>query len=506
MNDDALIEPLDVHNQRLLACVAPDRWHNPDPAPLYDLVVIGGGTAGLVCAAGAAGLGARVALAERGLLGGDCLNTGCVPSKALLRAARAVHEARAVASSGVSMTPRVDFAAVMSGVRARRADLAHHDSAARLASIGVHVFFGEASFTGPRTVAVAGRVLRFRRAVVATGGRPSVPPVLGLAGVPYLTSESLFELTEQPRALLVIGGGPIGCEMAHAFALLGSAVTIVEAGPRLLPREDADASAIIGRCLERDGVRIHTDTTVANVTRSGDRVTLQMTPGLKLRRGDTAEAVGDVLLVATGRTPNVEGLNLEGALVAHDANGVAVDDRLRSSNRRIYAAGDVCSPFRFTHAADALARIVIQNALFPGRRRASALVIPWSTYTFPEVAHVGLAPAEAIRAGGQAITVPLADVDRAVIDGESDGFLRIHHRGGRIIAATLVAPRAGELIGYIASVMRRRGSLGDLSDEIFPYPTLADALRKAGDAYRRTRLTPRVRSLLRRYFALTRRM
>ena len=482
MNDNTLIQPLDGHNQRLLAHVHPESWRNPQPASLYDLVVIGGGTAGLVCAAGAAGLGARVALVERGLLGGDCLNTGCVPSKALLRAARAAHEARAGAGVGVTLTPQVDFAAVMIGVRARRADLAHHDSAARLTSLGVHVFFGDASFTGPRTIAVAGCALRFRRAVVATGGRPAVPPVPGLSEVPYLTSENVFELTEQPRTLLVIGGGPIGCEMAQAFALLGTTVTLIEAGPRLLPREDADASAIITRRLERDGVRIATD-----ATWSGD-------------------LVADAVLVATGRSPNVAGLNLEAAGVRHGVGGVHVDDRLRSSNRRIYAAGDVCSQFQFTHAADAMARIVIQNALFHGRRRASALVIPWSTYTCPEVAHVGLPPLEAAQAGGEAVTVPLADVDRAVIDGESDGFLRVHHQGGRIIAATLVAPHAGELIGYIASVMRRGGSLGDLSSEIFPYPTLGDALRKAGDAYRRTRLTPRVRSILQRYLALVRRV
>jgi pyruvate/2-oxoglutarate dehydrogenase complex dihydrolipoamide dehydrogenase (E3) component len=492
-------------DERLRAQVCPEGWRNPDPAPLYDLVVIGGGTAGLVCAAGAAGLGARVALVERGLLGGDCLNTGCVPSKALLRAARAVHEARAGAGAGVTTTPHVNFAAVMNSVRARRADLAHHDSAARLASIGVDVFFGDASFTGRRTIAVTGRALRFRRAVVATGGRPSIPLVPGLSGVPYLTSENVFDLTEQPRALLVIGAGPIGCELAQAFALLGTTVTLIEAGPRLLPREDADAADIIARRLERDGVRIATDVAIANVTRSGDRVAMRLTPGLKARRDDSTGAVGDSVLVATGRSPNVDGLNLEGAGVKHGAAGVDVDDRLRSSNRRVYAAGDVCSPFHFTHAADAMARIVIQNALFYGRRRASALVIPWSTYTFPEVAHVGVPAGEAARAGAEPITVRLADVDRAVIDGESDGFLRVHHQGGRIIAATLVAPRAGELIGYIASVMRRRGSLGDFSSEIFPYPTLADALRKAGDAYQRTRLTARVQAILRGYFRLVRR-
>ena len=487
MNDD----------ERLRAQVSPEGWRNPDPLSLYDLVVIGGGTAGLVCAAGAAGLGARVALVERGLLGGDCLNTGCVPSKALLRAARAVHEARAGAGAGVTMTPRVDFAAVMRSVRARRADLAHHDSAARLASIGVHVFFGDASFTGPRAVAVAGRVLKFRRAVVATGGRPSIPPIPGLSGTPYLTSENIFDLTEQPRALLVIGGGPIGCEMAQAFALLGTTVTLIEAGPRVLSNEDPDAAAIVARHLAADGVRLMTGAAIRDIAQTANQVTAAI---------DTARIPADALLVATGRSPNVDGLNLEGAGVTHGAAGVDVDDRLRSSNRRIYAAGDVCSPFQFTHAADAMARIVIQNALFHGRRRASALVIPWSTYTFPEVAHVGLPAVEAAQADGEPMTIQLGDVDRAVIDGEPDGFLRVHHQSGRIIAATLVAPHAGELIGYIASVMRRRGSLGDFSSEIFPYPTLADALRKAGDAYQRTRLTPRVRSILQRYFALTRRM
>ena len=528
VNDDA---------QRLRAHVRPDNWQNPEPAALYDLVVMGGGTAGLVCAAGAAGLGARVALVERGLLGGDCLNTGCVPSKALLRAARSVREAQTSAGLGVTMTPVVDFATVMGTVRTRRAELAHHDSAVRLTSLGVDVFFGDASFTGPRAIGVAGRALRFRRAVVATGARPSVPTIPGLFTVPYLTSESLFEIREQPRSLLVIGGGPIGCEMAQAFALLGTAVTLVEAGPRILPREDADAADIIARRLDQDGVRMATGATITSVTMSGDRVAVQMTPGLKpprfdsagsaisagkaLRTGTTnrdrggpgedddpaaAELTVDAVLVVTGRSPNVDGLNLEGAGIAHGAHGVDVDDGLRTSNRRVYAAGDICSRFQFTHAADAMARVVIQNALFGGRRRASALVIPWSTYTCPEVAHVGLTAVEAAQAGGEPITVALTDVDRAVIDGEADGFLRIHHLRGRVIAATLVAPRAGELIGYIASLMRRRGSIGDLSSEIFPYPTLADALRKAGDAYRRTRLTPRVRSVLRRYFALRRGM
>jgi pyruvate/2-oxoglutarate dehydrogenase complex dihydrolipoamide dehydrogenase (E3) component len=471
-------------DERLLAHVRPEGWRNPEPAPLYDLVVIGGGTAGLVCAAGAAGLGARVAIVERARLGGDCLNTGCVPSKALLRAARAVHEANHAASAGVAMTPRVDFAAVMASVRARRADLAPNDSAQRLTSIGAHVFLGEASFAGPRRIVVDGRELSFHRAVIATGSRPAVPAIPGLSNLPYLTSENVFDLREQPRSLLLLGGGPIGCELAQAFALLGTAVTLVETAPRLLPREDRDAAAIVTRRLAADGVRVMTGASVEPK---------------ELR---AAEAV----LVAVGRSPNTDGLSLDAAGVTSTARGVTVDDRLRTSNRRIYAAGDVCSSYQFTHAADAMARIVIQNALFHGRRRASALVIPWATYTFPEVAHVGPPPDVASQLGTESLTVPLADVDRAVIEADADGFLRIHHRRGRIIAATLVAPHAGELIGQIASLMRRGGSVAEFSGDIFPYPTAADVLRKAGDAYRRTQLTPRIRALLSRYFAVTRRM
>jgi pyruvate/2-oxoglutarate dehydrogenase complex dihydrolipoamide dehydrogenase (E3) component len=471
------------HDQRLIDQVRPPGWRNPEPAPLYDLVVIGGGTAGLVCAAGAAGLGARVAIIERNRLGGDCLNTGCVPSKALLRAARAVHAARAATDAGVGMAPQVDFAAVMEYVRARRADLAHHDSAERLTSLGVHVFLAQASFTGPTRVAADGRELRFRRAVVATGSRPTIPSIPGLSGLPYLTSENVFDLRAQPRSLLVIGGGPIGCELGQAFALLGTAVTLVESEPRLLPREDRDAAAIVTRRLTADGVRVRTGEVVG-----------------------TQDLQTDAVLVAVGRSPNIEGLNLDAAGIVHSERGVTVDDRLRTANHRIFAAGDICSSYQFTHAADAMARIVIQNALFHGRRRASALVIPWATYTFPEVAHVGAPPDEASRLGAETLTVPLGEVDRAVIDAASDGFLRIHHRGGRVIAATLVAQHASELIGQIASLVRRGGSVAEFSGDIFPYPTVADVLRKAGDAYRRTQLTPRIRSLLGKYFAVTRRL
>ena len=483
-------------NERLLAQVRPPGWRNPDPWPMYDLVVVGGGAAGLVCATGAAGLGARVALVERSRLGGDCLNTGCVPSKALISAARAVREARLAAGSGVTAAPpRVDFPEVMRAVRARRADLAPHDSAVRLTSRGVHVFFGAASFSGPRAVVVGEQTLRFRRALIASGGRPSAPAVPGLSGVGYLTSDTLFEMAEQPQRLLVIGGGPTGCEIAQAFALLGTAVTLVEAGPRILPREDAEAADIVARQLVGDGVRLLIDTRIREV---------REVAGAIIADCDAGQVSADTVLVAVGRVPNVEGLNLAQANIRHGLDGVVVDDRLRTSNHRVYAAGDVCSSLKFTHAADAMARVVIRNALFQGRQRASALVIPWCTYTYPELAHVGITAAEAMRLGAAQITIPWTDVDRAVIDRVPEGFLRVHHHAGRVVAATIVGTQAGELIGYLASLLRRGGRLGELSHEIVPYPTLADAVRQAGDHYRRSRLTPRVLSLLRGYFALRR--
>jgi pyruvate/2-oxoglutarate dehydrogenase complex dihydrolipoamide dehydrogenase (E3) component len=463
----------------------------------YDLVVIGGGTAGLVTAMGAAGLGARVALIERALLGGDCLNVGCVPSKALLRSARAAREARWGSALGVTAPAvHVEFGAVMARMRARRADIAPHDSAARLAAAGVHVFLGSAAFSDARHASVNGRRLRFRRAVIATGGRPTAPPIPGLAEAGYLTNETVFNLTERPRRLLVLGAGPIGCELAQAFALFGSQVTMVDVAPRVLPREDPDAAAIVARRLEVDGVRVEPGITLERVQRDHDSVRAAW-----IRGEQRGESVVDAVLVAAGRAPNVEDLNLDAAGIRAGRQGIEVDDRLRTSNPRVYAAGDIASPYQFTHAADAAARLVIQNALFFGRRRASALVIPWCTYTSPELAHVGITADEARQRSLATITIPLDDVDRAVVDEATDGFLRVHHERGRIRGCTIVAPDAGDLIGLVSHVMRTGGALSDLSATVFPYPTYAEALRKAGDVYQRGRLTPAARGWFRRYFA-----
>ena len=445
---------------------------------MYDLVVLGGGTAGLVCAVGAAGLGARVALVERALLGGDCLHTGCVPSKALLRAARAVLESRGGAAVGVRGPVDVDFSEVMTHVRAARLALAPNDSAQRLTSLGVDVFFGSATFSSPRSVVVDGTALNFRRAVIATGSRPNHQPPgdhhpSDAPTANQYTTDTILELTALPERLLIVGAGPSGCELAQAFALLGSNVTLADVHPHILMSEDPDAAAVVARSLERCGVT--------------------------MRLGKTANPnPSDTVLWATGRRPSIEGLRLEAAGIRAGDDGVAVDDYLRTTNRRVFAAGDVCSRYRFTHAADAMARIVIANALFFGRQRVSALVIPRCIYTLPELAAVG-------ERTGEVITVSLEDVDRAVLESAGEGLLRVWHSAGRIRGASVVAPHAGEIIGIVVALLRRDGTLSDLANTVFPYPTLSAALRRAGDMYRRGLLTPWRRRILRTYFATRRR-
>ena len=500
MSGQHLTEPeLDEHDRRLARLVRPPDYRNPTPAAKYDLVVIGGGTAGLVCAAGAAGLGARVALIERSRLGGDCLNTGCVPSKAMLRSARVVAESHRGTALGVQASAQVDFSAVMARLRARRADLAPADSAERFAALGVDVFFGAASFSGPRSVLVdsgQGKTdLRFRKAVIATGSRPIVPDIPGLAGTPFLTNETVFDLSTQPRGIVVIGAGASGCELAQAFARLGTRVTLIESGSRVLPRDDRDAAAIVEASLRADGVDVLLGTQVTAVRSAEGQFVVE-------HGGRTTSA--DALLIATGRAPRVEDLGLDSAGVAYGRDGITVDDRLRTSNSRIFAAGDVCSRYKFTHAADAMARIVVRNALFFGRARMSSLVIPWCTFTSPEVARVWEAGDDAAASGAEAVTIPLSTVDRAVVDDATDGFVRIHHRKGRIVGATIVAPDAGDLVSAIVVAMQYGGSLGDLSSAVFPYPTVSIALRQAGDAYRRSALTPTVRNALRYYFQVLR--
>lgn len=502
----AALQPWDEHNQALARQVHPPDWVTPTPTGRYNLVVIGAGTAGLVTAAGAAGLGAKVALVERELMGGDCLNVGCVPSKGLIRAARAAADVRDAAAFGVAVPggSRVDFPAVMERMRRLRAQISPADSAARFRGLGVDVFLGPGRFADPETVEVAGQRLRFKRAVVATGARAAAPLIPGLTEAGYLTNETVFSLTALPRRLAVIGGGPIGCELSQAFARFGATVTLFEAGPHILSREDPEAAERVQRALRRDGVRLTLGCAITRVeARDGERI-------LHLECGGRTETVAaDAILVGVGRAPNLEGLNLEGVGVAYDPRkGVVVNDRLQTTNPRIYAAGDVCSQYKFTHHADFQARIVIQNSLFLGRARASALTVPWCTYTDPEIAHVGLYAREAEAQGIPIRTFvqEFAEVDRAILDGEAEGLVKVHVRAGtdRILGATIVARHAGEMLPALTMAITQKIGLGRIARVIHTYPTQAEAIRKLGDQYSRTRLTPRVQGLFRRWLAWSR--
>jgi pyruvate/2-oxoglutarate dehydrogenase complex dihydrolipoamide dehydrogenase (E3) component len=492
-----VLSPDDRHNRTLVERVHPPSWRNPAPAGRYHLVVIGAGTAGLVAAVGAAGLGARVAIVERHLMGGDCLNYGCVPSKALVRAARAAADIRAAHHLGLRIgSVDVDFEAVMTRMRLLRAELAAKDSAARLTSLGIDVFLGHARFVARDTVDVEGRRLRFARAVIATGSRVVPPPIPGLTENSYLTHETVFSLTTLPSSFIIIGAGSVGCELAQAFRRFGSQVTLVETESWVLPREDADASRVVEESFAHEGIRLVHGAQVARVEHesgsSDRRVVVRGTQEDVLR----AEA----LLVTGGQAPNVEGLDLDRADVRWDERGVVVDDRLRTTNPRVWAAGDVASPFKFTHAADAMARIVVRNSLFLGRKQMSALTIPRATYTDPEVAHVGLTAAEAARRSDvRTFTEPLEHVDRAVIDATPKGFARIHvDSRGRILGATAVAAHAGELIGEMSLAISARVSVDALLQTVHAYPTESEVWRKLADQWNRARLTPPVRSLLER--------
>jgi pyruvate/2-oxoglutarate dehydrogenase complex dihydrolipoamide dehydrogenase (E3) component len=497
---------MSAHDRDLVANVHPPDWVNPEPVSRYNLVVIGAGTAGLVTAAGAAGLGAKVALVERHLMGGDCLNVGCVPSKGVIRAARAAADVRDAHRFGVRVPDGVDvdFAAAMERMREMRARISRNDSAERFRDLGVDVFLGEARFAGHDVVEIDGTRLKFKSAVIATGARAIVPPIEGVEHAGVLTNETVFDLTELPRRFMVVGGGPLGLELAQAFARLGSEVTVVEMLDQFLPREDPDAAGILARALDRDGVRLHLGSQVTRIeTDGGTRRVHVTTPD-----GDQNFDV-DHILMGVGRAPNVEGLGLEEVGVEFDRRtGVKVDDRLRTTNKRIFAAGDVAIPFQFTHTADFSARIVIQNALFMGRKKLSALTVPWTTYTDPEVAHVGIYEKEA-RARGIAVTtfeVPFNDVDRAILDGEEEGFVKIHVREGtdKILGATIVARHAGEMISEISLAMVHRVGLRSIAPVMHPYPTQAEAIRKAADAYNKTRLTPGIKNLFTRWLTWTR--
>jgi pyruvate/2-oxoglutarate dehydrogenase complex dihydrolipoamide dehydrogenase (E3) component len=503
MTEPLEVLPFDVHNRELVQNVHPPAWVNPTPAPIYNLVAIGAGAAGLVSSAGTAGLGGKAALIERAFLGGDCLNVGCVPSKALIRAARAAADVRDAGNFGVVVPPgvAVNFPAVMERIRRLRASISPNDSAERFRNLGVDVFLGSGRFTGRNSIEVEGQTLHFRKAVITAGARASQLPIPGLADVGYLTNETVFSLTELPRRLAVIGAGPIGCELAQCFARFGAKVTLLEVASRIMPLEDAQAVEQLEKALHRDGVEIIASCSIRQVVKEGGNKVLRYTAG-----NQEGELRADEILVGGGRTPNVDGLNLDVAGVAYDdKTGVHVNDYLQTSNPNIYAAGDICSRFKFTHAADAMARLVLKNALFFRTARVSALTIPWCTYTDPEIAHVGLYEHEAAERGIPITTVvqEFRDLDRAVLDGETDGFCKVHFhkKKGTIQGATLVARHAGDMIAELTLAMTAGLKFGAIVNTIHPYPTQAEAIRKAADAYNRTRLTPFVKWLLQKWLA-----
>jgi pyruvate/2-oxoglutarate dehydrogenase complex dihydrolipoamide dehydrogenase (E3) component len=449
----------------------------------YNVVVIGAGSGGLVVAAGAAGLGAKAALVEKHRMGGDCLNTGCVPSKALLHAAKA----------------GMRFPAAMGHVRAVQGRIAPHDSVERFTGLGVDVRLGAARLRNAHEVEVegSGEVLRGRHIVIATGSRPRIPSVPGLVEAGFHTNETIFEIETLPRSLLVLGGGPIGVELGQAFARLGSSVTIVNDGEHLLPREDPDAASVLTARLRSEGIVVLDRFRVERVeTEDGRTIVLAASVDGRESRSFEVESI----LVAAGRQPNVEGLNLEGVGVAFDGRGVRTDDTGRTSVRNIWAVGDVTGPYLFTHWAGHQARTVVRNILFPFTARADRDNVPWVTYTEPEIARVGCNETEA-RAKGiehSVFRVDFSGNDRALADETHEGFFSkvLADRGGKVLGATIVHPRAGDLIGELVLAKKHGITLSQLSATIHPYPSLSEIHRAAGDAYVRTRLSPGSRARL----------
>ena len=510
-----LMLPNDEHNQQLVQNVHPSNWVNPEPTSRYNIVVIGAGTAGLITAVVAAGLGAKVALIEKHLMGGDCLNVGCVPSKGIIRAARAWADLRNAEEFGLHIPPGVkyDFGAVMARMRKLRARISHNDSVHRYTKLGVDVYIGNGRFTGGNTIQVEGpagnRTLNFTKAAVCTGARASSLPIPGLKEAGYLTNETVFSLTELPQRIGVIGAGPLGCEMAQSFARFGSQVYLIEAQHGIMPNEDRDAAEIVEQQMLRDGVKLlccGRDLKVQK-TDAGKRLTVDS-------HGQQYDVMVDEILVGIGRTPNVEGIGLEAVAVEYDKNGIKVNERLQATNPRIFAAGDICSKYKFTHAADAMAQVVIQNALFPhplgfGYATMDSLIMPWCTFTEPEIAHVGMYEADAKAKGleVETYTFKLDEVDRAILDGEDEGFARVHIQKGsdKILGATIVAAHAGDMIGEFSVAMKAGGGAKTIAGTIHPYPTQAEVNKKVVNLWRKAHFTPRTKNLLMKLFAWMRR-
>lgn len=466
---------------------------------IYNVVVIGAGTAGLVTAAGTAGLGGRVALIERNKMGGDCLNFGCVPSKALISSARLIDKIRRADAWGLrQMEAQFDFNEVFATMRERRAQIAPNDSQERFESLGVDVFRGQAKFESADSVKVGDQILRAKNFVIATGTRTDVPQIDGIDSVPYFTNETIFdELKSKPESLIVLGGGPIGCELGQTFNRLGVRTTIVQRGPRLLPREDLEVSEFLEKQLTAEGISIVTSAE-AKAVRSDGGITMS----ISRKDGIATEISAAALLVCSGRRPNIEGLGLDAIGVETGERGVLVNNYLQTSHPHIYAAGDIAGPFLFTHMADVQARVVVRNILMPLqllRQKIDYAVVPWCTYVDPEIASVGLNETTARKreVAYDLIRQEIKEVDRAVVEREENGFVRILVAKGtdKILGATLVCENAGDLLHEFVLAMKYGIGLGKISATTHAYPTFAELARKAGDKYNKTRLTPTARKI-----------
>jgi pyruvate/2-oxoglutarate dehydrogenase complex dihydrolipoamide dehydrogenase (E3) component len=459
-----------------------------------DVCVIGAGSAGLVVAAGAAQLGLDVVLIERALMGGDCLNHGCVPSKALLAAARMAEAQRRGAPFGVApIEPQIDFAKVMDHVAATIAAIAPNDSVARFEGLGVRVLQEEARFVGRTELQAGPHRIRSRRIVLATGSRPTAPPISGLSDIPYLTNETIFANRTLPDHLVVIGGGPIGLEMAQAHRRLGARVTVLEAAS-FLPKDDPELAAIVLARLRAEGVDLRAPARIARIEHA--------LGGLAVILEDGERIEGSHLLVAAGRTPTTDGLDLERAGVAFTPRGITVDPGLRTSNRHVWAIGDCNGLYAFTHMAGYEASLFIRGALFRAPARLDASIVPWTTYTDPELAQVGLSETAAREKHGDAVRVlrwRLAENDRAQAERETDGMVKVitGHRG-RILGAAIAAPHAGELIQPWCLAISKRLGIAALASFVPPYPTLGEASKRAAGSYfTETLFGPRTRRLVR---------
>lgn len=515
-NSDHLPELLlDKYNSDTLDNCRPIKWTDPEVEGKYDMIAIGAGAGGLVTAIGAALTGGKAAIIERNVMGGDCLNTGCVPSKAFIKSAKIAHAAKNGEKYGVSIdgNVKVDFAKVMERVREVRAKISEHDSVYKFANkFGIDIFLGKATFISPHEIQINDKILQFSKACVATGGRPYIPEIPGLEDFPVFTSENVFNITEQPKHLVVIGTGPIGCELGQSFARLGTQVTMISRGERFLPKEDPDAASYLHQQMLDDGVKIMLNTTpigfhVLNspgkLWRTGGKFELEVE-----REGQKDKIEGDSILVATGRRPNVHGMGLEEAGIEFDdKTGIKVDDYCKTTNKNVYSVGDVCSKYQFTHNSDHMARNVVKNALYFGNEKTSNLIMSWCTYTEPEVAHVGKYPRELEAEGIEYDTykVNFADHDRAICESV-EGMVKIHCKKGtdKILGSTIVGGPAGDMICSVAQAMYNKVGLGTFGAVVHPYPTFAEAFKALTSQYNMKKLSSTSKSVLRTVLKLKR--